>query len=89
MAVLGASADPPGKNVDFANQLGLRYPLLSDPDGTAIAALGIQSGRGRAKRTTFLIDQQGVIRRIWQDVKVANHVEAVLEATEHLLTREP
>ena len=36
------------------------------------------------ERSTFLIDAQGVIRRIWRKVKVAGHAEEVLEAVRTL-----
>jgi peroxiredoxin len=35
-------------------------------------------------RSTFLIDGQGVVRRIWRKVKVAGHAQAVLEAAQAL-----
>ncbi len=33
------------------------------------------------ERSTFLIDEEGMIRRVWRKVKVAGHPEEVLEAT--------
>jgi peroxiredoxin Q/BCP len=36
------------------------------------------------ERATFLIDGKGVVRRVWRGVKVAGHVEAVLEAAQEI-----
>jgi peroxiredoxin Q/BCP len=78
--VVGVSTDPPEVNARFRERLGLRYPLLSDEGGKAVAELGIASPSGRARRTTFYVDGEGTVRRIWRNVKVAGHAEAVLQA---------
>ncbi len=54
--------------------------MLSDPGGQAIAALGIRSDRGFAKRTTYLIDAGGKVRRIWENVQIDGHADEVLAA---------
>lgn len=82
--VVGASTDSQEKNAKFAQTIGADYPLLSDEGARAVKALGIDSGSGWAKRTTFLIDGSGVIRKIWEDVKIDGHEVAVLKAAESL-----
>jgi peroxiredoxin Q/BCP len=78
-AVLGVSKDPPKKHLKFAEKHG-----LSD-------ALGIwteKSMYGRTyigmERTTYLVDADGRIARVWRKVKVKGHAEEVLEAAKAL-----
>lgn len=78
--VLGASTDPKAKNDRWCGDLNLRYPLVSDERGEAVQALGIRGMLGLAKRTTFLVDDEGKIVRIWEGVSVKGHAEDVLKA---------
>ncbi len=65
------SLDEPERNREFAASLGARHVLLSDPTGTTAKAYGVTAlGRLYARRWTFYIDPQGVIRAIDKDVKV-------------------
>jgi peroxiredoxin Q/BCP len=84
VAVVGASADTEAENRRFAEQQGLHFPLLSDPGAQAIDELGIKSERGFAKRTTFLIDAGGKVRRVWENVSLDGHAAEVLEAAKAL-----
>jgi peroxiredoxin Q/BCP len=84
VAVVGASADTEADNAAFRVKQGLHFPLLSDPRGEAISALGIRSERGLAKRTTYLIDGGGTLRRIWENVQIDGHADEVLEAARAL-----
>ncbi len=70
----------------FARKLKLAFPLLSDPEGKLVSAFGAWKGEpgGGIDRSTFLIDPEGVVRRIWRHVKVDGHLEAVLEALDEL-----
>ncbi len=83
--VLGVSPDTSASHRKFADKQGLNFPLLADPDKVVIGAYGVwkeKSMYGRTsmgvERTTFVIDRQGVIRRIFPKVKVAGHVAVVL-----------
>jgi peroxiredoxin Q/BCP len=88
VALLGVSKDPPAKHVKFAAKHGLVAPLASDPQENGLAdALGIWAEKslyGRKymgmERTTYLVDAEGRIARVWRKVKVKGHAEAVLEA---------
>jgi peroxiredoxin Q/BCP len=82
--VVGASADTEADNAAFQAKQGLHFPLLSDPGAEAIAALGIRSDRGFAKRTTYLIDGGGTVRRIWEGVQIDGHADDVLSAAREL-----
>jgi peroxiredoxin Q/BCP len=90
-AVLGISKDPPQKHQKFAAKHGLAAPLATDSDGGLSDALGIwgeKSLYGRLfmgmHRTTYLVDAQGRIARVWRKVKVAGHAAEVLEAAKAL-----
>lgn len=85
--VLGVSKDPVKKHDKFVEKHGLGIALLSDEDGDVCERYGVwveKSMYGKTfmgiERATFLIDADGKIARIWRKVKVAGHVEAVLDA---------
>lgn len=66
------SLDEPAKNREFAEGLGARHVLLSDPTGETARAYGVAGFGGLfAKRWTFYIDRDGVIREIDQNVSTA------------------
>ncbi|MCR5880584.1 peroxiredoxin [Phenylobacterium sp. J367] len=88
--VLGVSKDSVKKHESFARKYDLAVRLGADPDGEVIARYGSwveKSLYGRQymgiDRSTFLI-KDGVIRRIWRKVKVANHAQQVLDAVKAL-----
>jgi peroxiredoxin Q/BCP len=89
--VLGISKDPPAKHVRFAAKHGLAVPLASDSDPGLSDSLGIwgeKSLYGRKyvgmQRTTYLLDTEGRIARIWRRVKVKGHAAEVLAAAQAL-----
>ena len=95
IALLGVSKDPPAKHQKFIAKHDLAVPLASDtpPDaGDGIAeALGIwveKTMYGRKymgmERTTYLVDADGLIARVWRKVKVKGHAAEVLEAAKSL-----
>jgi peroxiredoxin Q/BCP len=86
-ALLGVSPDPPKTQARFKAAHGLSLPLGCDPDHTMLKAYQVwaeKSMYGRSfmgvLRTTFLIDSDGRIGRIWHKVKVKGHAEEVLAA---------
>jgi peroxiredoxin Q/BCP len=90
-AILGVSVDSVRSHEKFAEKYHLPFPLLSDEDKTVVNAYGVwrqKSNYGKTYfgtvRTTFLIDTQGVIRKIWPEVKVEGHVDEVLGAVRAL-----
>ena len=89
--VFGLSKDNLKSHARFTEKFGLNFPLISDPDlriHEAYGAWGDKKMYGKTFlgviRTTVLIDGDGVIQRIWSKVKVAGHVDAVLEAIDTL-----
>ena len=90
-AVLGVSKDPPAKHAGFAAKHGLAVPLATDADGGLSDALGVWGEKklyGRLfmgmHRTTYLVDAEGRIARVWRKVKVKGHAAEVLEAAKTL-----
>ena len=90
-AVLGVSADPVKAQEAFRNKHQLAVPLISDERHemlTSYGAWGEKSLYGRKFmgiiRTTVLIDADGRVARLWRNVRVDGHAEAVLEAARAL-----
>lgn len=80
-AVVGVSRDEPAKLAQFAERDGLTFPLLSDPDTAvhrAYATWGEKMNYGKliegVIRSTFVIDEEGVIVLAKYNVKATGHV---------------
>ena len=85
--VLGVSKDSIESHCKFRDKFDLTFPLLSDPDGKVIekyGAWGEKSMYGRKSmgiiRSTVVIGKDGKIRKIFPKVRVAGHVDEVLDA---------
>jgi thioredoxin-dependent peroxiredoxin len=90
-AVLGVSADPVKAQEAFRNKHQLAVPLISDERHEMLEAYGAwgeKSLYGRTFmgiiRTTVLIGADGRLARVWRNVRVDGHAEAVLEAARAL-----
>jgi thioredoxin-dependent peroxiredoxin len=90
-AVVGVSPDSAASHARFKRKHGLAVELAADPERAAIEAYGVwkeKSMYGRkyfgVERSTFLIDRDGRIARIWRKVKVPGHAEEVLAAARAL-----
>ncbi|NGO37844.1 thioredoxin-dependent thiol peroxidase [Limisphaera ngatamarikiensis] len=89
--VVGVSTDTVASHARFADKYRLPFVLVADSDGTICRMYGVRGQKrflGRSfegtLRTTFLIDPEGRIRRVWRRVRPAGHAEAVLKALEEL-----
>ncbi|MBL8579498.1 MAG: peroxiredoxin [Mesorhizobium sp.] len=89
--VIGISPDSLRKHENFKKKHGLETILVADESRKAIEDYGVWAEKtmyGRAYmgvvRTTFLIDRDGKIARIWSKVKVSGHAEEVLGAAKAL-----
>lgn len=85
--VLGVSADSVESHRQFRDKYNLNFPLLSDEDKKIVQAYGVWKEKnmyGRTfmgiERTTFVIDEEGKIRKIFPKVNVEEHYEEVLQA---------
>jgi peroxiredoxin Q/BCP len=85
-AIVGVSADNIDSHVQFCTKESLTFKLLADPDKKAIAAYGsaMAQNPNYAARNTFIVDPQGVIRKVYVGVKPNAHSEEVLAALTEL-----
>jgi peroxiredoxin Q/BCP len=79
--VLGVSTDGLEKHKAFLAKYKLPFALLSDEDTVMTRWFGVyDDNANEAKRVTFLIGKDGLIKRVWENVHVDHHAEEVLEA---------
>ncbi len=86
--VLGVSGDSVRTHANFAGKHDLPFLLLADTDGQVLRTYGVWGEKkmfGRTflgiRRTTFLIDEDGVIQHIFRRPKVRLHAEELLAAS--------
>lgn len=80
MAYFTASVDAPETNRKFAEELGLDYPILSDPGKQVARAYGVVSGdKAYASRWTFYIGRDGKVLYIDKQVNPEAHGRDVVE----------
>ena len=87
IAVLGVSPDSEASHQKFVTKYKLPFTLLADTDKSIAEAYGVWGEKkfmGRTymgvRRTTFLIDEKGKIKKIFEKVKPEDHASEVLEA---------
>jgi len=83
--ILGVSADSAKRQSNFKNKYKFPYPLLADEDKTVINAFGVWGPKkfmGKEydgiHRTTFVIDENGVIEEVISKVKTKDHTAQIL-----------
>ena len=87
--VLGVSVDSEASHKKFVAKYKLPFTLLADPDHSIADAYGVYGEKkfmGRTymgvKRITFLIDEKGKVKKVFEKVKPEEHAKDVLEAFE-------
>jgi thioredoxin-dependent peroxiredoxin len=85
--VLGVSPDEEKKHKKFENKYDLPFTLIADPDHKIIDSYGVWGEKqlyGRTymglHRTTFLIDEKGIVKKIFLKPKSKQHAEEILNA---------
>ncbi len=85
--VLGVSRDSLKNHEKFSKKYDLNFPLGSDETGDVCERYGVwveKSMYGKKymgiERTTFLIGEEGTIERVWQKVRVADHIDEIVKA---------
>lgn len=83
--IFGISADDAKKHTKFIEKYGLPFSLLVDEDHTVCEKYGVwvlKKMYGKEfmgiERSTFLINEEGIVEKEWRKVKVKNHIEEVL-----------
>jgi len=89
--ILGISQDPVASHEKFKAKQAMPFELLSDEEGGVCRAydvIKLKKMYGKEfegiERSTFLIDEKGVLRQAFRKVKVPGHVDEVLEAVQAL-----
>ena len=84
--ILGCSADPPKKQKKFGDKQSFQYPLLSDESHEMLKAYGVWGEKkfmGREymgiSRVTYIIDENGVIEKVYDTVSVNSHARDILK----------
>ena len=78
--IVGISIDSSDSHKDFKEKYNLPFMLLSDPDGKTAKKYGALNNFfifKLAKRQSFIIDPDGIIRRVYQDVLPSNHAQDI------------
>ncbi|MBI3467217.1 MAG: thioredoxin-dependent thiol peroxidase [Planctomycetes bacterium] len=89
--VLGVSTDDVASHVKFRDKYKLNFPLLADTDHRVAEKYGAWREKNMygkksmgIQRSTFLIDAEGKVRKVWKRVQVDGHDAEVLKALEEL-----
>ncbi len=84
--ILGVSADSAKRQSNFKNKYEFPYPLLADEDKSVIEAFGVWGPKkfmGKEydgiHRTTFVINEEGIISQVIKKVKTKDHAAQILE----------
>jgi peroxiredoxin Q/BCP len=77
LVVLGVSMDDQASHKKFAEKYNLPFPLLVDSDGAIARAYDVDGG-GYAKRVTYVIDGEGKIARVYQNINTETHARDIL-----------
>ncbi|OJY81250.1 MAG: peroxiredoxin [Sphingobacteriales bacterium 44-15] len=87
--VIGVSPDETAKHKKFETKYKLPFTLIADPDHTIIDKYGVWGEKqlyGRKymglHRTTFVIDEKGIIRKIFLRPRSKQHAEEIVKAWE-------
>lgn len=86
VAVVGVSADTVADQQAFDEKYELKFPLIADPDRKVLDAFGVWGERTRpdgtkvigVRRWTFLIDEAGTVRKVYQNVTPDSHAGEIL-----------
>ena len=86
VSILGVSPDTIGSHEKFSGKYGLAFPLISDPENIISKLYGVWKEKinyGRTymgiERTTFIIDEVGIIIAILPKVRVKGHIQALVD----------
>ena len=89
--IFGVSRDSLKSHENFKAKQGFKFELLSDADETLCKLFDVIKEKNMygkkvmgIERSTFLIDDKGVLRQEWRKVKVEGHVDEVLQAVKGL-----
>lgn len=76
--VFGVSTDDQESHGEFSQKYNLNFPLLVDKDKSICKLYGVPLSFGFAKRVTFIIGKDGMIKKVYPTVSAAVHVKEIL-----------
>jgi peroxiredoxin Q/BCP len=76
--ILGVSVDGLISHKAFRKKYNIGFPLLSDSTKQVSKTYGVLNEKGYNNRTTFIINKQGIIKAVFENVKVDGHAEEVM-----------
>lgn len=89
--VLGVSADDVASHKKFSEKFSLNFPLLADTDHRMAEQYGAWREKNMygkismgIQRSTFLIDANGIVAKVWKKVSVDGHDQQVIDALQAL-----
>ena len=88
VVAVGLSQDDVASHKSFCNKFAFTVPLLADPKAQLLGALGVGQSEFKGQkywdRTTFVVDPQGALRKVYTGVKPDGHERQVLEDVKQL-----
>jgi len=88
VSVVGVSQDDVESHKNFCNKFDFKVDLLADTDAKLMTALGIGQSEWQGmkfwERTTFVIDPEGVVRKVYEKVNPQGHEQVLLEDIKQL-----
>ena len=86
IAVIGISPDDVESHQKFGSEYSLSFPLIADPDKKIMDLYGTWGEKNMygkktmgVKRTTFLIDEEGIVKHVFKRPKVKEHTEEIIK----------
>lgn len=78
--IIGISKDSTASHFKFANKHSLPFTILSDPELTVIREYGVwNESKGKSVRSTFLINEEGVVEKALRNVKASENPSQMLD----------
>ena len=77
--IIGVSKDSEKSHKNFISKYNLNFDLIPDIERKIIKSYDVQNEKGSAFRKSFLIDENGILIKIWDKVKAALHGQEVLD----------
>jgi len=84
IAVLGVSVDSEESHAGFASRYKLNFTLVSDVKKNIARAYGVMGPFGMARRVTYIIGPDGIVRHVFSHVNTRTHAADVLSKMEEL-----
>ena len=89
--IIGISRDTLASHEKFKEKFGFPFELIADPEEKICNLFGVMKDKNMygkqvrgIERSTFIVDDKGVLRREWRKVKVDGHAQAVLDSLKEL-----